>query len=86
MFSWLYELFHKRTEKDSEYCYILFGAEGPVDDPEHTYPVAIFNNYERALEVKNETNNNNTSLQVFYIIPCKLNKVHVIQNLLYGNI
>lgn len=88
MFTWLYDLFHKRTEPESEYCYILFGAKGPVDDPEHSYPVAIFNNYEMALEVKNQTNNNaaHTTLHIQYIIPCKLNTVHVIQNLLYGNI
>lgn len=85
MFTWLFKMFQTERQIDL-YCYILFGAKGPVDDPEKTSPVAIFNSYELALQEQSRINNSGTGLYIQYVIPCKLNTVHVIQNLLYGDV
>jgi hypothetical protein len=82
---WFSDLFSSKPVQDVKYCYILFGAKEQVDDPDKTYPIAVFDSYELALREQLKLNNSNDSLHGQYIIPCQFNKVQVIQELLYGN-
>jgi hypothetical protein len=82
---WLSYLFWSKPTSEMKYCYILFGSREQVDDPDKTYPIAIFDNYELALREQLKMNNNADSFYVQYIIPCQVNKIQVIQDLLYGS-